>query len=254
MIRVDSQKKVVMYTIAISAVAVCAPVMVVGVLLTLVAEVHFHAFILSVAVAALIPLLIAPPVSYLGLSLLRHVTATLDRVDAQIRFDPLTGILNRGYFLDQIRGGQNGGALLLIDADHFKNINDSFGHAAGDAALVILAHAISKTVGTDGLSGRLGGEEFGVFLPGETMDHGVKTAQAICANIRQLDPLIEGHRIKLSVSIGCTLHPKSALIGKSLKHADILLYRAKASGRDQVAHDILPQITTDNVERSAIFG
>jgi diguanylate cyclase len=254
MTRIDSHKKVILYTIVISTMAVLTPVMVVGCILALVPEVHLYAYILALSVAALIPLLIAPPVSYLGLSLLRHVTSTLDRVDAQIRFDPLTGILNRGYFLDQIRGGQNGGALLLIDADHFKKINDSFGHSAGDAALVILAHAISKTVGTDGLSGRLGGEEFAVFLPGATLEHGIKIAHAICDNIRQLDPLIEGHRIKLSVSIGCTNHPKSALIGRSLKRADDYLYRAKSSGRDQVAHDVVQNQATGSINRAALLG
>ena len=254
MIRIDSQKRVIHYTIVISAISVAAPVAVVGGILALLPGVHIFAFIISLFVAALIPLLIAPPVSYFVLSMLRQVTATLDRVDAQIRFDPLTGLLNRGYLLDQIRSSQSGGALLIVDADHFKKINDNYGHSAGDSALLILAHAMSKTVGTDGLIGRLGGEEFAIFLPGVMLEKGVEVGQAICANIRQLDPLIEGHRIKLSVSIGCTLHPKSALIGKSLKHADDLLYRAKSSGRDKVAHDVLSHEAEGSSEPKAIFG
>jgi diguanylate cyclase len=254
MIRIDSQKKVIRYTIAISAIAVAAPMAVVGGILALIPDVHIYAFIISLVIAALIPLLIAPPVSYVGLSLLRQVTETLDRVDAQIRFDPLTGVLNRGYFLDRIRSGQIGGALLIVDADHFKKINDNYGHSAGDAALVTLAHAMSKTVGPDGMTARLGGEEFAIFLPGQTLDKGVKIADAVCANIRQLDPLIEGHRIKMTVSIGCSLHPKSALIGKSLKQADELLYRAKSSGRDQVVHDVLPDVNLGAGVRRAVMA
>jgi diguanylate cyclase len=254
MIRIDSQKKVIRYTIAISAIAVAAPMAVVGGILALIPDVHIYAFIISLVIAALIPLLIAPPVSYVGLSLLRQVTETLDRVDAQIRFDPLTGVLNRGYFLDQIRSGQIGGALLIVDADHFKKINDNYGHSAGDAALVTLAHAMSKTVGPDGMTARLGGEEFAIFLPGQTLDKGVKIAEAVCANIRQLDPLIEGHRIKMTVSIGCSLHPKSALIGKSLKQADELLYRAKSSGRDKVVHDVLPDANLGAGVRRAVMA
>ena len=237
MTRIDSQKKVILYTFIITAIAVAAPVAVVGGILALIPSVHIFAILISLSIAAIIPLLIAPPVSYVGLSLLRQVTETLDRVDAQIRFDPLTGLLNRGYFLDQIRSRQTGGALLIIDADHFKKINDSYGHSAGDAALVILGHAISNTVGTEGFSGRLGGEEFAIFLPDASLNKGTQIAKAVCANIRQLDPLVEGHRIKMTVSIGCTVHRKSALIGKSLKQADELLYRAKSGGRDQVVHD-----------------
>lgn len=254
MTRIDSKKKVIHYTIAISAIAVAAPVAVVGGILAIIPDVPIFAFLVSLFIAALIPLIIAPPVSYVGLSLLLQVTETLDRVDAQIRFDPLTGVLNRGYLLDQIRCSQSGGALLIVDADHFKTINDNYGHSAGDAALVVLSHAMSRTVGVEGLTGRLGGEEFAIFLPGLTLAEGAAFAEAICANIRKLDPLIEGHRIKLTVSIGCTLHPKSALIGKSLKQADILLYRAKANGRDQVAHDVMPREISGTAARPAIFG
>lgn len=254
MSRIDSQKKVIHYTIVISAIAVTVPVCVVGTILALIPDVHIYALIIALTIAALIPLLIAPPVSYLGLSLLRQVTQTLDRVDAQIRFDPLTGVFNRGYFLDQIRSSQSGGALMIVDADHFKSINDSYGHSAGDAALIILSHAISKTVGIEGLTGRLGGEEFAIFLPDMPLNKGVEVAEAVCANIRQLDPLIEGNRIKLTVSIGCTLHPKSALIGKSLKQADVLLYRAKSNGRDQVVHNGLQRTSARFEGRPAISG
>jgi diguanylate cyclase len=240
MIRVDSQQKVIFYTFIITSIALLVPVTVVATVLGLMQDAPAYAFWTLMPIAVLVPLLITPPVSLMVLTMLRRLDETLDRVDGQIRFDPLTGIFNRGYLLDQVRAAQSGGALLIIDADHFKKINDTHGHAAGDAALVVIANAIAQTVGPNGITGRLGGEEFAAFLPGATPATGVDTARAVCQNIRRLDPLIEGKPIKLSVSIGCTMHPKSALIGKSMKLADDLLYKAKSNGRDRVEHDLQP--------------
>jgi diguanylate cyclase (GGDEF)-like protein len=238
MLRIDNHRQVIRYTLAVTAIAVFAPLLVVGGLLSFFSGISWGGYAIALSIAGLIPLLITPPVSYLALNMLCKVTNTLDRVDAQIRFDVLTNVLNRGYMLDQIRAAESGGVLMIIDADHFKKINDGYGHSAGDGALVIMANVISQTVGTNGLAGRLGGEEFAAFLPGTSPAEGLRTAEAICENIRSLDPLIEGHRIKMSVSIGCTMHPKTALIGKSLKLADDLLYCAKSEGRDRVAHDM----------------
>jgi diguanylate cyclase len=238
MIRIDSQRKVILYTLIITSIALLVPVTVVASVLGLMPDAPAYAFWTLMPIAILVPLLITPPVSLMVLTMLHRLHETLDRVDGQIRFDPLTGIFNRGYLLDQIRAAQSGGALLIIDADHFKKINDTYGHAAGDAALVVIANAISQTIGLNGITGRLGGEEFAAFLPGATPTAGLDAAEAVCKNIRKLEPLIEGKRIKLSVSIGCTMHPKSALIGKSMKLADDLLYHAKSNGRDRVEHDL----------------
>lgn len=183
------------------------------------------------------------------------------RLESLAVTDQLTNLFNRRHFntifareLERAKRDKIPLALIVLDIDHFKKINDNYGHSAGDAALVTLAHAMSKTVGPDGMTARLGGEEFAIFLPGQTLDKGVKIADAVCANIRQLDPLIEGHRIKMTVSIGCSLHPKSALIGKSLKQADELLYRAKSSGRDQVVHDVLPDANLGAGVRRAVMA
>ena len=85
------------------------------------------------------------------------------------RFDGLTGLLTRAYLLGQVRDHLNqhrSGAFLMVDADNFKLINDTFGHDVGDEALKRLADILRAAVSHDALVGRLGGEEFGVFLPG----------------------------------------------------------------------------------------
>ena len=246
MFRVHSQRQVIQYSAYITAVSVLAPVIVVGGVLAMVPGMPFYAFMIGLAMASLIPLMIAPPIAYFGLSMLRMMTQTIEQVDAQIRFDGLTGVFNRTHLIDSIRAYQLGGALMIVDADHFKRINDNHGHAAGDAALIVIANAIAQTVGDGGIVGRLGGEEFLAFLPGADPDTGLAVANRICANIRELEPLIEGKRIKLSVSIGLTMHPKSALIGKSLKLADDLLYQAKSGGRDRVFTDAAVAPAQDN--------
>jgi diguanylate cyclase len=185
------------------------------------------------AIAVLIPATILPPIAYLLIETIRLQTETIRTVDSRIMFDMLTGAFNRNHFLDNMRAAQVAGPIMIIDADHFKAINDQHGHAVGDEALRILANALKQTVGESGIVGRLGGEEFGAFLPGKSEEEGHICADAICSAVRGLHPFIAGHAIHLSVSIGCAYHRPARVIGHSLKQADDLLYRAKAEGRDR---------------------
>ena len=232
-LRIDTQRQVVRYTALITLVSVASPLLVVGTILSLVPHMPRLGIMIGLAMAGLIPLMIAPPIAYASLMLLRVMTQTIDQVDRANRLDHLTGLLNRGHFLDRLRAAKMPGPLMIIDADHFKAINDQHGHVTGDAALVILAGAIAQTVGADGLVGRLGGEEFVVFLPSCTVDDGIVMAERICADIRNLDSTIEGAHVPLTVSIGGVMHAPAMLIGSSMKAADLLLYRAKANGRDR---------------------
>jgi diguanylate cyclase len=188
------------------------------------------------AIAVSIPLFITPPIAYVVLNMIRRHGDMIKMVNARIMFDMLTGVYNRNHFLDNIRASEAGGAIMIVDADHFKAINDSHGHAVGDEALRILANAIQQCVGDDGIVGRLGGEEFGIFLVGKSESQGFEKAESICAAVRGLQPLILGKPVKLTVSIGCTYHRVTRVIGHSMKLADDLLYRAKAEGRDRVVY------------------
>jgi diguanylate cyclase (GGDEF)-like protein len=187
--------------------------------------------------------LIAPPVSYLALSMLRIQSDTIRRVDEHVRFDMLTGALNRSHFLDSVRSRAASGMLMIADADHFKRVNDTLGHAAGDEALSILVQSISGCLGHKGIIGRLGGEEFGIFLPGHTVAEGEQVAERICDAVRGLDMIVDGKAIKMTISIGGTLHQQRYTIGHSLKIADQRLYAAKNAGRDRC-------VLTDPAKRS----
>jgi len=157
--------------------------------------------------------------------------------------DSLTGCMNRGYFiavaereLARIKRYHAPLALLLLDIDHFKAINDTFGHAVGDEAIRLLAdvasHGIRKT---DSLA-RIGGEEFAVMLP----ETGVETALAVAEKLRSLVAatplrLRDGRTHTMSVSIGVTAPwPGEETIFPALNRADSALYRAKHLGRNRV--------------------
>jgi diguanylate cyclase (GGDEF)-like protein len=190
--------------------------------------------LLGLAVAFFIPLLIAPPIAYIALSIIRLLHETIARVDDHMRHDGLTGALNRSHFLDRVRAFPSASTLMIIDVDHFKRINDSFDHAAGDEVLRMLAHAVQEVVGTRGLVGRLGGEEFAVFLPQANADIALLEAEAIRLAVSALGMVVEGRRLAITISIGCAMHHPSSPIGTTLKQADALLYEAKQSGRNRV--------------------
>ena len=162
----------------------------------------------------------------------------------QANFDPLTGLPNRRMLLDRLEQNimktRRAGlqlALLFIDLDHFKQVNDSVGHAMGDQLLIEAARRISACVREVDTVGRLGGDEFTVIL--SEMSH-PERADQIAQKI--VHAMSEGFRLGsevafVSASIGITLYPDDALdIDELFKHADQALYVAKDSGRNRVGH------------------
>ena len=149
--------------------------------------------------------------------------------------DPLTGLLNRralDEILEKMEGDNRPFALLLIDIDRFKSVNDRHGHSAGDAVLRGVARTLEETVGNRDLCGRYGGEEFMVLLPGynlpETYEMAERLRLAVAAHENEL-------RIPVTLSIGGAVSPlQSTRIDDLFELADRALYRAKESGRDRV--------------------
>jgi diguanylate cyclase len=193
----------------------------------------------GVVAAALMPILIGGPmIFYLSV---RHQELCLayDRLEHAASRDSLTDCLNHGAFAEQVgatlRNADNPcGALLVVDADHFKSINDRFGHDRGDVALKLIAATIRSTVRSTDLVGRLGGEEFGIFLPGASR----ATAQAIAECIRHAVATsvfeVGGHSHPLSVSVGGAVFDSPISFTDLFRSADRRMYAVKNSGRNSV--------------------
>lgn len=157
------------------------------------------------------------------------------------RNDPLTGTLNR-LALDEAAHAMfkhatpRLGAVLMIDADHFKAINDRFGHASGDQVLAALAQGIVGCLRAGDVLGRVGGEEFLVLLPDTDIDAAVTLAETLRATVARMQVLLDGEPQSVTISIGAAAREPADTSPAVLIHrADRALYTAKHAGRNRVA-------------------
>lgn len=165
-----------------------------------------------------------------------QLAAAHRRLQEKASRDDMTGMLNRESFfaaLDGSRRKSDRGALLIIDADHFKKINDSFGHLTGDEALLLIASAIERGVRGGDILGRIGGEEFAAYLIGATEQEAKRVAERIRREVEliRFRPVDE-RTIPLTVSIGGTLCAEDANVSDLMRAADRRLYQAKHRGRN----------------------
>ncbi|HEY8575669.1 MAG TPA: GGDEF domain-containing protein [Devosia sp.] len=187
--------------------------------------------------ATLLPTALGVPFFvYTGLRV-RGLTITNLRLGLVARTDSLTACLNRGAFTAKVGimlSRKRRGALLMIDADNFKAINDVYGHDAGDEALTIIARSIRTILRAGDLVGRMGGEEFGVYLP----DVDQVSAEAIAERIRRSVNLAsfapDGQQRPLAVSIGGVAFEEASSFSELFRIADQRLYGAKQAGRNRV--------------------
>ncbi|MCR5858197.1 GGDEF domain-containing protein [Mesorhizobium sp. J428] len=195
----------------------------------------------------IIPLVVAPPIFYFLLSKLRELSIAHHELMNVAATDPLTSCLNRRAFtalvdgyLERVEKQQDlgSGAFLVVDVDHFKTVNDNYGHEFGDEALKLIAVTIKSSVREIDLVGRLGGEEFGVFLPSLDAARTVIVADRIRAAVGSLPFSPRGRPHRLSISIGGTTFDRRATFADLYRSADERLYVAKNAGRDRV--DITP--------------
>jgi len=154
-------------------------------------------------------------------------------IDAAER-DPLTEVLNRRGFTTAAPGLLNsgrGGVLALIDLDHFKTINDRFGHSAGDALLHAFAQRLCDGVRRSDICARWGGEEFAVLLPSATLDQACDVMERLRESLAQ-DPL--PGEATLTFSCGLAALSDAAHLEDAVTRADKALYAAKSEGRDRI--------------------
>ncbi len=155
--------------------------------------------------------------------------------------DALTGLANRrvfeeriGFMIDSARRYNNPLSMISMDLDHFKEVNDHFGHQRGDEVLCAVANVFRNCVRTTDLLVRMGGDEFLVVLDNTNKESGRMLAERLCAAVDKLDIRIDEKK-KLGVSIGLTELTDDESLRDWLERTDDILYHAKAAGRAQVA-------------------
>lgn len=172
------------------------------------------------------------------LSRLRQSTAMSEILKTQARTDSLTGIANRLKFFEDLNEAMARAepiAVLMIDVDRFKSVNDLHGHSAGDAVLIAVANHLVAETGSNGLVARIGGDEFGVLITStpEAVDSDRLCEQLVGLNGSTLD--IDGKRIGISLSAGRAVWVDEIDSGELMRHADIAMYAGRKLGYGQVS-------------------
>ncbi len=155
--------------------------------------------------------------------------------------DPLTGLLNRRGFAEacarvidrEAKAGGRPVTAMIFDIDHFKGINDRFGHPAGDEILKLFATIVVNNLRISDLSGRIGGEEFAALLPC-SLEEGLLVAERVREAFEASDIVVEEGKVDTTVSIGVAGGPAGTELEVLLAAADTALYQAKRSGRNRV--------------------
>lgn len=161
------------------------------------------------------------------------------RIHYLVNFDPLTGLPNRLQMDDHLHytlslAKRNDGyfALMFLDLDHFKNINDTLGHSIGDKLLIELSKRLTASLRDQDTVSRMGGDEFIILLPGSDVNGTIQVAQKLLHSIAQTF-FIEEYQLSITASIGIALYPNDGVDIEMLsKNADTAMYRAKDEGRN----------------------
>jgi len=173
----------------------------------------------------------------------RQLESMLHHVESLAITDPLTGLFNRRRFGDVLRREvavtrryKNSLALLMIDLDHFKLVNDRFGHDAGDEVLRAISAALNTGLREVDLAARYGGEEFAIIMPHTSKGNAVVVAQRVAQHIGALVHEFQGEKVSLTASMGIAdvADLADANAENLVKAADIALYEAKRMGRNRI--------------------
>ncbi|WOC14639.1 GGDEF domain-containing protein [Pseudochrobactrum sp. MP213Fo] len=199
--------------------------------------------VIGISLSLVLPLITAFPtlsVAFIRNAQLATALSDLEKAHLELqtrsKLDFMTGLYNREAFFDMMRNVRSrvdNGALLLIDADHFKNINDQYGHTVGDRALKLIAFALQNVTRKGDLVGRVGGEEFCVYLPHASRAAAISVGERIRIEIENTPFYISQDKVEpLTISAGGAMAQKADSNSQIFSRADHCLYEAKNQGRN----------------------
>ena len=170
-----------------------------------------------------------------------HLRESNEQLTHLSKMDQLTQLYNRGHWevclaqeFERCRQTGIPSTLVMFDIDHFKQVNDSFGHVAGDGVIRNVSSLLRRTKRQSDLAGRYGGEEFGVILPGTSADHGLYFTERLRRRVEETSVSVGVRNINVTISLGvCEWTPEITHYEEWLEYADNALYQSKQDGRNQ---------------------
>ena len=231
--RFDSKQKVYCAVLGTTVLSVLMSLLITGVLQGGISDLE------AVMPAIIVPLCVAPLVSLWGFTQAHKIEVLNRELTNLLNHDPLTNVHSRSYFFDVASKGsaKEAAVILMVDADRFKTINDTYGHQIGDKALQHISDLISEQCRNTDIVARLGGEEFGIYMPRTDISTGQLVAERIRIEVFSSPLMIDGLEIAISTSIGIAQRLPGEQIEDVLKRADDALYKAKTAGRNRVRLD-----------------
>ena len=197
---------------------------------------------ISLIIATIVPAIVAPVISWIFIDMYAKLQEMEQQMQALATYDVMTGLLTRQAFyhdaqkyIDIAERHHEFFALMMLDLDFFKTINDTHGHHVGDHVLKYFGHFLSEHLRKSDIIGRLGGEEFVVILPNTPVEGTQKIAESLHAELKSHPPTLHSVAIPLTVSIGITIYNGAVppRIDRFLQEADAALYLAKRNGRNR---------------------
>ncbi|MEZ4681229.1 MAG: GGDEF domain-containing protein [Caldilineaceae bacterium] len=247
-IRVDTPLRVWLFVVLVTLFATLSSIVTVAIILWISG---YDSTPIAYLIAGVVPLFVMPPITYILAQIAYELTCAQEELFRLARTDELTGLSNRRAFFErghammqEARAQNHTVGLLLLDADNFKSINDSFGHLAGDEALRYLARTIRCCAAATDVVARFGGDEFAVLRHKAGSDEMGQLAAAIRTELAQQQPLYRANPLALTISVGVTDSTVASTFDTLLLSADIAFYNGKAQNSLLVAESRPVQFTS----------
>lgn len=181
---------------------------------------------------------LAFPICYYTGSKLERITQLSEQLQALVERDRLTDVATRDFFFTKLAKAPDAfGVSLMVDIDHFKEVNDQYGHLVGDAVIQSVAKAIRSSVRETDVVCRFGGEEFVIFLSEANEAAAWAMAERMRKLVEQKGTVVDGGEVFVTVSVGGSMKSALEKIEDAIRRADACLYEAKRMGRNQTIVD-----------------